>query len=147
MQDLRYDLSGNFAGSLLTFITIPLGLLYPLSMTFYLWKSPDPSSPHTSSLIERLNPATLSTRICHLLELLRLYLTVCFLVSFRDTPSLQILFLYLLTLAKQAYLLTLCPFAAPRDNLVALINEGLVTLSLMVYMGLAQCDSDSDVGV
>lgn len=48
--------------------------------------------------------------------------------------------LYILTLMKQAYLLTFSPFAVRRDTVVDMVNEGLVTVSLMLYVGLASCE-------
>jgi hypothetical protein len=129
-------MSGNIAGSLLAIIILPLGILYPSLMIYYLWKNPDPST-QTTTLTERLKIKTLASKICHLLELFRLYLTVCFLVLFRETPALQIILLYILTLLKQGYLLICQPFYEKRENILAIVNESLVTASLFLYAGLA----------
>ena len=50
---------------------------------------------------------------------------------------MQIILLYFLTLVKQGYLLICEPFSERRENILAIVNEGLVTASLFLYTGLA----------
>lgn len=138
LENLKYDMSGNYAASIFSLIVIPLGLIYPLLMAYCLYKAENPSS-QTTSLTERLRYKNWVRRVTHLVELMRLYLTVSALVIFREIPSLQIIILYILTLAKQAFFLNLSPFECKADNVTGVINEVLVTITLMLYIGIAEC--------
>ncbi|TNV84847.1 hypothetical protein FGO68_gene15953 [Halteria grandinella] len=127
------DQFGVFLSVYFAFIW-PLGLLAMIQCIYYRHADQNFTSK-ISPALDNLRPGQLQY-LNHLLQSLRLYLSIIILVHLREHPSLQIILLLIFTQLMQIYLILVRPYSEGYLNYVALANELFIHAYLYQLLAL-----------
>ncbi|TNV87016.1 hypothetical protein FGO68_gene9018 [Halteria grandinella] len=79
------------------------------------------------------------------IDLVHALLTILIQIYLRDAPAIQINSTYLLSLLKQAYIVSVRPYQRPLDNINAIINELLSSCYLLLFMFFTEANENTDI--
>jgi hypothetical protein len=143
---LRFDVSGNSAASVLSFVIL-LSSLSSILITIVTAKKLSKLTDSTEvkayqdkygSLFEDLKVNKLSALLLTAVDQVRTVVTVAVLVGMTNFPGMQVMILFAVSQYRQFYLVLVKPYETAAQNYLALFNEILVSAYIYCFMALTE---------
>ncbi|TNV87225.1 hypothetical protein FGO68_gene16327 [Halteria grandinella] len=79
------------------------------------------------------------------IELMQAMFTILIQIYLRETPAIQLTFIYFLSLLKQIYLVKMMRFLSFKDHSITLINELIISIYLLMFMFFTDANENTHI--